>query len=133
MKIYLAGPMTGYEDLNFPLFHSTTAALRAAGHEVINPAEIGQVDGWSWEDYMRADLAAVLTVECVATLLGWSQSRGAMLEVHVARSLGLIVESAELLLATDSRPLGAPQSDQAGESVPSPQPAHENAQIGAQR
>lgn len=40
MKIYLAGPMTGIKDLNFPRFHGEAARLRALGHQVINPAEL---------------------------------------------------------------------------------------------
>jgi hypothetical protein len=40
MKIYLAGPMAGMPDHNFPAFNAKAAQLRALGHEVYNPAEV---------------------------------------------------------------------------------------------
>lgn len=39
MRIYLAGPMRGIPEMNMPRFRAVTAALRADGHEVFNPAE----------------------------------------------------------------------------------------------
>ena len=40
MIIYIAGPMTGRPDLNFPAFHAAATTLRDAGFDVVNPAEI---------------------------------------------------------------------------------------------
>lgn len=37
--IYVAGPMQGIAEFNFPRFNAVTAAFRAAGHVVFNPAE----------------------------------------------------------------------------------------------
>ena len=45
MKIYIAGPMSGYEDLNYPAFAQTAAVLRNAGHEVVSPAELNPDSG----------------------------------------------------------------------------------------
>lgn len=89
--VYLAGPMTGYEDYNFPLFNSTAARLRAEGFNVINPAEHGIVEGAEWADYLRFDLAKIAGCESIALLPGWEASKGARLEVHVAQALGMSV------------------------------------------
>lgn len=101
MRIYVAGPMTGIADLNFPLFHAETARLRAAGHEVINPAEINADPKAKWVDCMRADIAQLVTCDGVALLPGWPNSRGASLEVHIAQALGMTCRSVEGFLSPE--------------------------------
>ena len=90
--VYLSGPMTGLPDFNRPAFHAAAAALRAQGYVVINPAEVDLGPDATWSDYMRIHLAEIARrVTQVFVLPGWEGSRGAQLEVHVARSLGLPV------------------------------------------
>lgn len=91
MKLYLAGPMTGYPELNFPLFHAEAARLRAKGHEVVNPAEVKLPAGAGWSDYMRADLPLLCTCEAIALLPRWWESNGAFVEHFVAKSIGFQV------------------------------------------
>lgn len=91
MRIYLAGPMTGFKDLNFPAFHAGAAELRAAGLDVVNPAEINADPNANWHDCMRADIAALMTCQGIAVLPGWEKSRGASLEVSIARGLDMPV------------------------------------------
>lgn len=86
---YVAGPMTGYPDLNFPAFHRAAADLRALGHHVENPAEINPMIGADWADCMRADIRHLVTCDAILTLPGWTESRGASLEVHIAQALGM--------------------------------------------
>ena len=107
-KTYIAGPMTGYADLNFPAFHAKAAEQRAAGYEVINPAEInGGADelvacakmtpeqvAAHWRACMRNDITSLMTCSRIVMLPGWTASRGAMLEHHIAKALGFeIVEA----------------------------------------
>ena len=88
-RIYIAGPMTGLPDLNFPAFHAEAARLRALGYEVSNPAEINPDPTAGWEACMRADIAELVKCDGVALLPGWERSRGASLEAHIAHSLGM--------------------------------------------
>lgn len=94
-RVYIAGPMTGYAELNFPAFRNEAAALRAACLEVINPAEINVDPTAGWSACMRADIAQLVTCDRIHLLPGWSRSKGASLEHHIARALGLLVTLAE--------------------------------------
>jgi hypothetical protein len=92
--------MTGLPDFNYPAFHGASAQLRRAGYEVLNPAEVeeqnptpGTPQAWDW--YMRRTIGMVTASDGIALLPGWTRSRGAALEVHIACALNLPVESVE--------------------------------------
>jgi hypothetical protein len=92
MRIYIAGPMTGLPDLNFPAFNAEAERLRAAGHEVINPAEINagrELEGW--HACMRRDIAALMTCDVVQLLPGWQNSVGARIECDTATKVAIRV------------------------------------------
>ena len=108
MKIYIAGPMRGIPEFNFPAFHTAARQLEAAGHEVFNPAahdesngfdpsgRTGNEDltaiGFNLRGALGADLAWITAnADAVCVLVGWDQSRGARAEVAVAEALGLPV------------------------------------------
>lgn len=95
MKIYVAGPMTGLPGLNYPAFHQAAAALRAAGHDVTNPAENPAPECGSWLGYMRMSVSQVAQADCVAMLPGWWNSPGARLERHIAEKMGLQIMNIE--------------------------------------
>jgi len=100
MGLYLAGPMTGITDEqgnpthNYPAFHAAAADLRSRGHTVVNPAELHpdtETNPRTWEDYMRADIRALLGTDAVVVIPGWEHSKGARLEVVIAKALGMLV------------------------------------------
>lgn len=91
MRIYIAGPMTGIKDLNFPLFHAEASRLRAVGHEVVNPAEVNPDPEAGWHCCMRKDIPELVKCDGIAMLPGWERSKGATLERHIARALDMKV------------------------------------------
>lgn len=90
-RVYIAGPMSGLPELNYPAFHAAAADLRAQGYEVENPAE-GPAEA-SYEAYLCRGLLQMLTCDTVALLPGWERSRGARIEHQVAQQLGMRIES----------------------------------------
>lgn len=119
MRLYLAGPMSGYPGHNFEAFRSAAAHLRRElGHDVISPVEMDEAGGFDssqpdvqagstlWATFLARDVAIVAERETdgVVVLDGWEDSRGAALEVHVARELGKpvyrIAEDGELEAVT---------------------------------
>lgn len=99
MKLYLAGPMAGMPDGNFPAFRGAAVALRAAGHEIISPVELNEADGMDAAAnpghplraaFIKRDLEIVLRddVDGLVLLPGWELSEGATLEVGIAEALG---------------------------------------------
>ena len=90
-RVYMAGPMTGLPELNFPAFNQEAERLRAEGLQVLNPADHGIVDGADWADYLRHDIAGLASCERIHLLRGWTKSKGACLEMTIAKALGMTV------------------------------------------
>ena len=96
MILYIAGPMTGLPNFNYTAFNTAARDLRALGYDVLNPtldreSPAEDPDGLTWSDYMRDALEMVTRAEGIALLPDWGSSRGARLEVDVARALGMQV------------------------------------------
>lgn len=104
MKVYIAGPMTGMPNSNYDEFDKAATVWRDAGHEVTSPAEnfAGRKD-LDWSEYLCKAVTQVAGVDVVAVLPGWEESRGAKLEVHVAKELGKEIYNALTLLPLESR------------------------------
>ena len=109
MKLYLAGPMRGYPNFNFPAFDYAAAKLRAQGHEVFSPAERDrETYGAEIEINLTGDETKVTNPACtindcmaadcewicrnadaIALLPGWEKSSGANAELALVKALGL--------------------------------------------
>lgn len=93
MKLYIAGPMTGYQDHNLPAFAAAAVELAEHNHEPINPGRHGADPTYTWADYLRRDLVDLVGADGVAVLPGWESSRGASLEVRTALALEMPVRT----------------------------------------
>lgn len=102
-RLYVAGPMSGLPERNFPAFHAAAARLRAAGFEVENPAEINAEQRGGWEACLRADIARLMTCDGIALLPGWEESRGANLECDIAHRLGMPAAPLESWLLSEAK------------------------------
>lgn len=112
-KAYVAGPMRGIAEFNFPAFHTAAAKLRAEGWTVFNPAEkdnerhgtdiskgnttgdeaIAAKDhGFNLREALALDLDFICRqADAIALLPGWERSKGATAEHATAVALGLEV------------------------------------------
>lgn len=101
--VYIAGPMSNKPLFNFPAFFDAEEQLLNLGYAVMNPAhndgvtitEALEMAGsperpnkpWAW--YMKRDLPQVVKADILCLLPGWQESKGARLEVTVAKALGI--------------------------------------------
>lgn len=85
MRIYIAGPMTGIKDYNYPAFNIAEKVLKSVGYEVINPARQGY--GLEYHEYLKRAIADVFECDGIALLPNWERSPGANAEVALADCL----------------------------------------------
>ena len=91
--IYLAGPMKGLPEHNYPAFRRAAGFLRTQGHTVYNPAEFAY-DGPKETFPIRRAFAAYSRFIClqactIALLPGWEKSLGVSAELALAKNCGL--------------------------------------------
>ena len=87
-KCYVAGPMTGYPQLNYPKFAEVSARLRAMGFDVVSPAELNPITT-PYREAMINDILALVYCDHIVMLDGWEKSKGATLEHHIAEVLNI--------------------------------------------
>lgn len=111
MNVYLAGPMSGVPEFNFPAFLAKAAELRGKGYNVFCPAErdlerdrikgtttvnaTGNVEealanGFSLREAMKDDLDWICEyADGIYMMKGWERSSGAKTEWTLAQCLRL--------------------------------------------
>lgn len=102
-SIYIAGPMSGYPEFNFPAFYRAAEKFKHLGYNVFNPANksneeavvehssFGEGDGtkliasgWSFREAYKWDTDRVIEADAIYMLKGWEASPGARGEHAVA-------------------------------------------------
>ena len=96
--IYIAGPMRGLPHSNYHSFNAAAEKLRAIGHRVQNPAEIGERFGGIDEllsdnallcACVKEELRILAGCDSIYLLHGWQHSEGARAELRLALEKGL--------------------------------------------
>ena len=94
---YLAGPMRGIDQANFPAFDAAAVVLRGMGWTIFSPADNDRDNGYDGNNVapdgenhklFAWDLARILEASCVIVLPGWETSTGCHWEFAVAHATG---------------------------------------------
>ena len=99
-RVYVAGPMSGYENYNFDAFYGAKILLEALGFVVVNPADVDKAI-WGFDAkrgdriplimtrkrVLAIDIGVLLpTCDAIYLLPGWSESCGAVAEFAAAQT-----------------------------------------------
>lgn len=134
MIIYISGSVTDGgtlppEEIESRIrgFDSAETVLLGQGFEVLNPARHGADPDKTWLDYMRLALIDISKADAIATLPGWEKSKGAVVEVTLARGLGLPVGDFMDWVTLLSTPVIGAEADEVGAGEPASPPEGESA------
>ena len=111
MRIYISVPMSCLDDDNRDEFSRMASLLQSKGHEPVNPHDIvptrkiKMTAGYIKEpikdpkylDYLKADIAVLMTCDAYVLLDGWGDSNGSMIEKGLADDLGILNMTGEVL------------------------------------
>lgn len=91
--IYISGKITGTEDYE-DRFLKAEQKLSKRGFNVLNPVKAGK---WlerhlapkspTWVEYMKQDIKVMMSADCIYMLKGYRESKGARLELFLAKIL----------------------------------------------
>ena len=99
-RVYLAGPMSGYDDFNFHAFDLAAEELREKGYHVFSPAEndflrygddfLQHPHRYDSRKTMADDTRWICEyADAIALMPGWEKSKGVKVEKALAEFLNL--------------------------------------------
>lgn len=103
LRVYLAGPMRGLPEFNYPAFDEAKAEWESLGWSVASPASLDRAVGLKVDEgsdpailrrAMSMDIACIYCATAIALLPGWEKSTGVAVELSLAKFLGLAVYDA---------------------------------------
>lgn len=109
-RLYIAGPMHGYDEFNYSAFYFAADTIRNTPElgdvwQVCNPAEISNDFAPTPDDLAKApdllkrlmefELAVVKSCDAILLLRGWEKSEGARAELRVALDNNLEIYTQE--------------------------------------
>jgi hypothetical protein len=113
MWIYIAGKITSDKNYRSKFLRAEIRLREAGFSDVVNPVRYVRI-GESWNMAMRQVLPYLMRCDAVALLPGWEESRGAKIEVGLARELEMEVLDIEewIWLMKEQKFEGVPVSDE---------------------
>lgn len=121
VNVYIAGPMRGVQEFNFPAFDEAADSLYDAGYTSFSPADHDRISGFDPTGLtgfespgelgfnLRGALAADLewltqNADIICLLDGWEHSKGARAELATAAALGLRAGTLDQILSGEGLP-----------------------------
>lgn len=115
LKVFISGPMTGYENFNFDKFDRIAGKLWRAGVDSVNPADICRkykkervlADKSAFDAMIAEQQEAEKTCTGILLLDGWEASKGVRLELKTALDGGADVfleKDVDMLVEKAKRP-----------------------------
>lgn len=106
-RAYVAGPMTGIPEYNYPAFYQAKDLLLELGLVPVIPPELCPFEeGLNYTDYFKADVEGMLTCQIQVLLPGWTQSPGARAEMTLAAAMRMptyfLIPGQALLVCMDN-------------------------------
>jgi hypothetical protein len=90
MKIYISGKISRlpFEEVKVK-FSLADDYLTKLDYETVNPLDSGIPPSESWQVHMLANIALLFKCDAIFLLSDWLDSKGAMIEKHIAEVIGL--------------------------------------------
>lgn len=87
-KIYLSGKISGLPICEaIKNFESAENQLKGFAN-IVNPMRLRHDHDKSWQSYMKKDIRALIDCDAIAMLPNYESSKGALIELNLAKSLG---------------------------------------------
>lgn len=87
-KIYLSGKISGLPICEaIKNFESAENQLKGFAN-IVNPMRLRHDHDKSWQSYMKEDIRALIDCDAIAMLPNYESSKGALIELNLAKSLG---------------------------------------------
>ena len=96
-KVFISGPMTGYDDYNRKAFIAMEMSLKELGYSVFNPAWLKFDENWDHDSIMKIDISALEQCDAIVMLKGWGQSKGSKMEYSFAvKNRKIVMEESDI-------------------------------------
>lgn len=90
-RIYLCGKISGMPWGSARAKFEAAEIMLSDSYEVVNPIKICSPD-WSWEECMIVDFSHLIRCDLIYVMDNWKQSKGARIELAVAKELGIEIK-----------------------------------------
>ncbi|OHB72387.1 MAG: hypothetical protein A2W17_04500 [Planctomycetes bacterium RBG_16_41_13] len=92
-KIYISGQITGLpiEKARYLFEQAESFLYNSIKADPYNPMKFSNCAWSKWEDVMKFDIKYLMACEGIYMLRNWKESKGAILEHHIAKELGYLI------------------------------------------